>query len=96
MPGKPPFRIIGVALREPDGTLWALEAPKRHHDVIQLMSQSKKTPIEIALSEQGFIAWNGFSEPQFQTREEAAATAIYTGQIKTLKWPPDLYSEDLW
>jgi hypothetical protein len=41
---------------------------------------------------QGFVT----DEGRFVDRLEGAAIALAAGQIAALKWPPDLYSEDLW
>lgn len=41
---------------------------------------------------QGFLT----DKDEFLEREEAGKYAIKCGQIKVLKWPPLLYSEDLW
>lgn len=42
--------------------------------------------------EQGFLLNNG----RFAMRKAAAALAVRNGQIDAPKWPPNLYSEDLW
>jgi hypothetical protein len=41
---------------------------------------------------QGFV----LSDGSFADRQRAAAVAIEAGQIQALRWPPDLYSEDVW
>lgn len=41
---------------------------------------------------QGFVTEDG----QFLNRRQAAQHAIRCGQIEKLKWPPNLYSEDLY
>jgi hypothetical protein len=43
-------------------------------------------------ADQGFVTDIG----DFVDRVEAARIAIECGQIKELKWPPNLYSEDLY
>jgi len=45
-----------------------------------------------SLDAQGFL----LSDGRFCRRKAAAGIAIKAGQIDELKWPPDLYSEDLW
>jgi hypothetical protein len=42
--------------------------------------------------EQGFVTSDG----RFVGRKQAGCIAILAGQIERLKWPPLLYSEDLW
>lgn len=44
------------------------------------------------VGEQEFLDDNG----TFLDRIEGAEVAIKTGQIIKLKWPPNLFSEDLW
>mgnify|MGYP006914158691 FL=1 len=45
-----------------------------------------------AVRNQGFITEDG----QFVDRIDGATLAIQSGQIQKLKWPPNLYSEDLY
>ena len=68
-----------------DGVVYSLPKPARHADIIK--SIGYKVRYEI----QGFIA-NGV----FVDRIEGAKIAIESNQIDKLKWPPNLYSEDLW
>lgn len=83
-------KIIGVAIQSEDGIVHSLPSPNRHNDVIGMMYDlGYKTPIN---GEQGFITESGI----FVKRRIAADMALITGQIKKLKWPPNLYSEDLW
>ena len=73
-----------------DGTVYSVPRPGRHHDVIRLMvEKGRPTPIS---GEQGFV----LSDGRFARRKPAARIAITAGQIEKLKWPPLLYSEDLW
>ena len=69
-------------------TIYVLPKPLRHHDILHSLPEK----VDRSVCEQGFLG----SECQFLTRKEAAETALETGQIKKLRWPPDLYSEDLW
>jgi len=71
-----------------NGVVHSLERPKRHHHIISMLFDGKHT----VKGEQGFLdeEWN------FLTREQAAEKALSSGQIEKLKWPPKLYSEDLW
>lgn len=86
-------RIVGVgvaAIRDHDGTIYSVPRPGRHHDVIRLMvEKGRPTPIT---GTQGFLLTDG----RFAMRKEAGRLAIASGEISALKWPPDLYSEDLW
>lgn len=68
------------------------EPPTRHHDLLQELDRilaGAEPALEI---EQGFLTSAG----TFVDRAEAARLAIASGQIAALRWPPDLYSEDLW
>lgn len=79
-----------AAIRDHDGTVYSVPRPGRHHHVIHLMaSKGLKTPIT---GEQGFVTSDG----EFVRRTPAGRIAIKAGQIKELKWPPQMYSEDLW
>ena len=83
-------RVVAAAIIGEDGHPYSLPEPMRHHHVIRHMaSLGHRTPI---MGEQGFVLNTG----RFVDRTEAAAIAIAAGQISGLKWPPYLYSEDLW
>lgn len=71
-----------------DGEVHALPAPARHHDVLH------QYPLTMGHEhgEQGFID----HDLGYVNRKIAGEIAIKEGQIEKLKWPPDLYSEDLW
>lgn len=58
--------------------------PARHHNLFALCS---KRP-----DGSGFL----LSDGSFVDRARAAEVAIAAGQTDALKWPPFLYSEDLW
>ena len=64
---------------------------RRHNNIIEELVKKKgmKSPI---YGEQGFVDDKG----KFFNRLEAAKHALECGQIKKLKWPPKLYSEDLY
>jgi hypothetical protein len=64
---------------------------RRHHNCIHDAIKDGCEP-PITSTEQGFVTDAGV----FVTRTEAAKIAIECGQIKGLKWPPLLYSEDLY
>lgn len=68
------------------------EPPTRHHDLPQELDRildGAEPRFEI---EQGFLTSAG----TFVDRAEGARLAIESGQVAALRWPPDLYSEDLW
>lgn len=86
------LRVEDAAIRL-RGVVYSLESPARHHDVIRHM----RTACGIVETqgpdwEQGFVLNDG----RFVQRSAAASIAVGNGQISELKWPPDLYSEDLW
>lgn len=66
----------------------------RHGDIIKAMVElyGITPPVDGERYEQGFVTSTG----EFVDRVEGAAIAIAAGQIKALKWPPLLYSEDLY
>jgi hypothetical protein len=81
-----------------DGKVWTLPRPARHIDVMQHIWKELhyKTDddklIVIGFETQGFVTSAG----RFVRREPAARIAKQAKQIIALKWPPKLYSEDLW
>lgn len=81
--------IISVAILQ-DGLIISLPPPHRHHHIIRMMADAGfPTPIK---GEQGFISSKG----NYVDRHLAGQIAIADGQIDCLRWPPQLYSEDLW
>lgn len=84
------LRVDAAAILGHDGKVWMLPAPARHHDIIRHMVENgEPTPIT---GEQGFVLNDG----RFVMRQAAARVAINAGQTESLKWPPNLYSEDIW
>jgi hypothetical protein len=82
--------VAAAAILGHNGDIWSLPRPARHHHVIKFMAESgEPTPIN---GEQGFV----LSDGRFVMRKAAAYLALKNGQIKSLKWPPNLYSEDIW
>lgn len=80
--------VVAAAIRDHDGTVYSLPAPKRHAHVIWHMADlGIKTPIT---GKQGFVT----SEGGFVGREEAAMIALHAGQIDGHR--RELFSEDLW
>lgn len=76
-----------------DGQIWTLPAPARHHHILQAIeSVLPGRAIEVKPKAQGFID----STMNYVDREEAGKRAVSCGQTEALKWPPYLYSEDLW
>lgn len=84
-------RIVAAAVHA-YGATWSLPRPARHHNVLWAIDKAGLSAIEPGPEAQGFLT----SEGRFVGRREAAGIAIAAGQIITTKWPPDLYSEDLW
>jgi len=69
------------------GVIWT---GRRHHNIIHdIVTKTGERP---AKGIQGFIT----DEGKFVDRKEGARIALESGQIAKLKWPPDLYSEDLY
>lgn len=93
--------ILAAACLAPNGTLWTLPVPARHHHILHAMHEvlgwnrttRRVEPLEgEARIRQGFVLSNG----EFVERAEAAQIALAAWQVTTLMAPPDLYSEDLW
>lgn len=82
--------ITHAAIRQ-NGVTYSLPAPARHHDVIRYMVEEGFV-VPPVVGEQGFLDGFGF----FWNRREAALQAMACMQITDLRWPPYLYSEDLW
>ena len=79
--------MIVAAAVEIDGVVRALPAPARHHHVMH------QYPLpDHVHGEQGFID----DRRGFVGRERAGQIALDGGQIEKLRWPPRLFSEDLW
>lgn len=84
-------KILCVAVIDGNGKVWSLPPPARHHDVIRAIHKAG-APFVQDPKLQGFIESSG----RFVGRIEGALVALASGQIEALKWPPNLYSEDLW
>ncbi len=74
------------------GKTYHLPPPARHHNVIWLMREEGVTEDQNEEWLQGFL----LSDGSFVDRKVAAAVALEAEQTEEIKWPPDLYSEDLW
>lgn len=82
--------VVAVAVRLPSGMVCTLPPPARHHHVVRQLCDEGHPQQEG--DEQGFLLSNG----TFLGRKEAGLLAESNGQIQAMKWPPNLYSEDLW
>jgi hypothetical protein len=83
-------RIKQAAIRE-NGVVYTLPRPARHHTIMGEMCD-KHGFTHVDGCGQGFVT----DADRFVDRIEGAAIAIAAGQIAALRWPPNLYSEDLW
>ncbi|RUV69696.1 MAG: hypothetical protein EOR26_05215 [Mesorhizobium sp.] len=88
-PATAPERIVAVAVRF-KGLTVTLPAPARHGDVLHPLHDF--TGCVLGGEDQGFLTSTG----RFVDRKHAVDIARAAGQIETPRWPPDLYSEDLW
>jgi len=83
-------RIVAAAILI-DGVIHTQPAPARHHDIIrQYVRDTGKRVRGDAV--QGFLTSAG----EFAPRRTSAILAMRAGQITRPKWPPNLFSEDLW
>jgi hypothetical protein len=85
-----PEKIERAAIQQ-KGVVYSVPAPGRHHHVIQIMDEQHGLGPE-AQHDQGFYTSMG----RFVGRIEAVDIAKAAGQITEPRWPPQLYSEDLW
>jgi hypothetical protein len=82
-------RIIRAAIML-DGRVWHLPPPKRHHDVISKIWNTRADP---GRGVQGFLT----SDERFVDRIEGLRIASDAGQIIEKHGNPDeLFSEDMW
>jgi hypothetical protein len=89
---KPIPTIVAAALRCEDGVVYCLDAPARHHDVIQRVASTGAITAVIASCKQGFLTSDGL----FVDRREAKRIAFAAGQMKRETHPTELFSEDVW
>jgi hypothetical protein len=73
------------------GLVISMPQPARHHTVLQEMDAQGISPFVHPIN-QGFVTDSG----RFVEREEAVGVAQRALQVWQPKWPPLLYSEDLW
>lgn len=81
------MKVKQAAVRDGAGVVHTLPRPARHHTIAH---ELKVNLCEHAV--QGFI----LEDDTFVDRKAAGRFALMSGQTEELKWPPDLYSEDLW
>lgn len=82
--------VVAAAIRALDGRVLTLLPPARHHTLLNVARCLDDR--SMLRGEQGFIDSDG----RFMSRGRAASMALGAGQIAKLRWPPALYSEDLW
>jgi hypothetical protein len=80
---------VAAAVKTDDGVIHFLPAPHRHHHTLHALNASQTIS---AKNVQGFV----LSDGTFATREDAGRAAVQSGLITALRYPPKLYSEDLW
>lgn len=92
------FVAAAAIRRDEDGSIWYVEPPGRHHDVIRLMrkvlgDRPYGRPITFS-TEQGFLLNDG----SFVNRSKAKLVAINAKQLlgRARVDHVDLYSEDVW
>jgi hypothetical protein len=88
-------KVVAAAVKTDDGVIHFMPAPCRHHHTVHALhrpNNAAENDLIVARGEQGFV----MSDGTFADRIEAGQCAIAAGQITELKWPPKLYSEDLW
>ena len=88
------LRVDRAAIRINDGTLFSVDRPGRHHDVIREIRESGYTG-PVGGDRQGFILSNG----NFVMRKAALRVAIKAGQVLREECHAPavgLFSEDVW
>ena len=81
--------ITSSAIRQGE-LIFSMPSPARHHDIIHATAlQGLPIPIR---GQQGFLD----NASVFCNREVAGKIAVEDEQISQLRWPPELFSEDLW
>jgi hypothetical protein len=88
-------KAVAAAVKTDDGVIHFMPAPCRHHHTVHALNKQNNNAennLIVARGEQGFV----MSDGTFEGRVSAGEYAIASGQIKALKWPPNLFSEDLW
>lgn len=85
------LRVVSAAVRTPDGLIYSVPAPGRHHDVVHRMVA--KGGVQDETWETGFLLNTG----QFARRVPAKRIATKAGQLLPRAMNlRELYSEDVW
>lgn len=84
-------KIVAAAVHA-YGATWSLPRPARHHNVLFAIDHAGLCAITPGPSAQGFLTSDG----RFVDRKDGLRIALASKQIEAPKWPPLLYSEDLW
>lgn len=85
-------RIECSAIQHPDGTIYAVLAPGRHHHVIWMMASIGRAGLNNTC-DQGFLTSRG----RYLGREAALVVAVAARQIKDKTGSSKrLFSEDMW
>ena len=100
-PADVPSTVLTVAcaaIKRQDGSIWFVERPQRHHDVIRLMAKTLGwSPGELRVT---YDATQGFllSDGRFVNRKAAKLVAIKAGQLlpRANAHSTELFSEDVW
>lgn len=99
--GPDPHTIVGVCIFDGVNRRYSLPKPNRHSDLISLINSRIDEDFNgdwdsarqwIANASQGFYIEDG----RFIDRMTGAILVTLSGHVDNLKWPPLLYSEDLW
>ena len=85
------MKIKQAAIRDGAGVVHTLPRPARHHNIAHKLYEERGHAL-LEDDVQGFV----LEDSSFIDRVSAGKVAVETGQIEKLKWPPNLYSEDLW
>ena len=83
--------IVGVAIRHPDGRVFQLPRPYRHHHIIRIMAQEDGYKPGFC-RDQGFVNGRGI----YLDRVNAKIVAENYCQTIRETHPKELFSEDLW
>lgn len=84
--------VVAAAIKHPDGTVYRLPPPNRHHNVIKhMVDQGIDTYYTI--DDQGFVLSNG----EYASREDAKVVAKRADQLlDRASSSKQLFSEDVW
>lgn len=86
------LRVVAVAVRLPNGLVFTMEAPARHHNVIHAMTELEIDTMREEVT-QGFL----LSDGTFCRRKPARRIAEEANQLLPRESKlSELYSEDVW